>query len=76
MVAEEHNPIECRDCGETPVLVETPYADDGAYAVVCECGSRGIDVSGLVNGNSLVEPISGKWSNIDHDTRIGSGDPR
>lgn len=62
----DRNPVECSDCETVPRLYETPYADTD-YIVACECGPRAIDVSDAVNGNTLTQPFSGKWSNIDHD---------
>lgn len=62
----ERNEIECDDCGTTPRLCETPYADTD-YVVACECGPRAIDVSDNLNGNALMQPFSGMWSNIDQD---------
>lgn len=59
----EKRDIECRDCGETPVLREAPY-DGGKYVIECGCGNRGIDVTDCVSENNLVEPVRGKWSNI------------
>lgn len=66
MTEEDRNEIECPDCEAVPRLCETPYADTD-YVVACDCGQRAIDVSDAVNGNALVQPFSGKWSNIDHD---------
>lgn len=65
-MTDDRNDVECMDCGAVPRLVETPYADTD-YIVACECNPRAIDVSNCVNGNALMQPLSGKWSNIDHD---------
>lgn len=62
--------IVCSDCDEVPKLRETPYRDATEYIVACECGQRAIDVSDCVGDNSLFNPISGKWSNIDSGSEI------
>lgn len=66
-MSDGHNEIECSDCETVPRLYETPYNDSTDYVVACECGPRAIDVSDAVNGNTLTQPFSGKWSNIDHN---------
>lgn len=63
---EQREEVVCPDCGAVPRLYETAYADPD-YIVACDCERRAIDVSDCVNGNALVQPISGKWSNIDRD---------
>lgn len=70
------NEVSCMDCGAVPRLHETPYRENADYVVACDCESRDVDVSSGVGSSTLVEPITGKWSNIDNDTRIGSGDPK
>lgn len=62
----DRNEIECMDCRTVPKLVETPYADTG-YIVACDCDTHSIDVTDCVGSNSLMNPMSGKWSNIDHN---------
>lgn len=68
-MSNDRNEIVCPDCESVPRLYETPYADTG-YVVACDCGPRAIDVSDCVNGNALVHPLSGKWSNVDHNHDI------
>jgi hypothetical protein len=66
----DSKPITCQDCDEQPVLYETPYLDNTDYVVACDCDMRGVDVSDTINGNSLVHPLSGRWSNIDHNSEF------
>lgn len=63
------NPIVCSDCDSVPRLCETPYSEMD-YVVTCECDHHSVGVSDAVNGSNLVQPITGKWSNIDHDHDI------
>lgn len=63
----EPNLITCSDCESTPKLYETPFGDDD-YVIRCECESRGIDVSECLHGNALLDALSGKWSDLDHDS--------
>lgn len=60
------NEVICSDCGSVPVLHEVPY-EGSDYVVTCDCEQRSVDVSESVNGVTLVDPLTGKWSNIDHD---------
>lgn len=63
------NDITCSSCGEKPRLAETPYSNDHEYVIRCGCEFTTIDVTNCVNGNKLLTPISGKWSNFDQDSR-------
>lgn len=65
-MSDDRNEVACADCEAVPRLLETPYAETD-YVLACECARHAIDVSDCVNGNALVQPFSGKWSNIDHD---------
>jgi len=74
MTEEDIKPVECEDCGEVPQLCETPYEEDTGYIVTCDCDMRRVDVSDAMEGKSLVEPMTGKWSNINYNTRTLSND--
>jgi len=65
MAEEKVRTIECSECESVPQLYETPYGDSD-YIVSCECDGRGIDVSDEINGNVLLDALSGQWSNLDY----------
>lgn len=71
---ETEHDVVCTDCETVPILRETPYRDNTNYVVTCECDQRDVDVSDSVGSSTLTEPVTGKWSNIDHNTRMYSNE--
>jgi hypothetical protein len=67
MMEHDGRTIVCNDCESVPQLYETPYSETVQYVVACDCTARAIDVSACVSDSSLVEPITGKWTNFDGD---------
>ena len=73
MSKENVNTIVCSDCDKKVRLCETPYASTD-YIVTCGCEHRQADVSDEINNCNLVEPIVGKWANVDYSHRQGRRD--
>lgn len=55
-------PVTCNECGEEVKLVAHEDASGTDYTVECGCEMTAIDVSPVVNGNNLLEPLYGQWS--------------
>jgi hypothetical protein len=60
-------PVTCNDCDERVELYECPYDPNNDYIVTCDCDLSIIDVSNSVNGNNLLDPLTGQWSSLDDD---------
>lgn len=65
----EEEPIVCSSCETTPQLFYKPPSDE-PYRLRCECDMASADVTDCLNESKLVETFSGKWSNMNYDSKL------
>lgn len=62
----EPQPVVCSECEMQVGLYVDVYSGSG-YVVQCGCNVGEIGVDRSLAGNSLVDPVSGRWEDIDSE---------
>lgn len=62
---DEENRIICNECGYPVVFREYPYDVNKSYVLKCDCILKEIDITECVDGNNLLQPLSGAWSQFE-----------
>lgn len=63
-MSEDSIQITCNRCEEPIRLMSHEEVGMPDYTLTCDCEMTEIDVSDCVNGNNLLEPLTGRWSTL------------